>query len=345
MLDIFQTVRPCLMMVIIFIVPISIFFYCAFMMWKYVRATCQFGLRIAWYSTVLLVLSACALTVGHVSSLPDKAAEKQKHIVPGRSARSDIRQILGQPTAYNDRYRIEIYRDIDKEWTVPIFPPMPVQFWDRVIGYILITYNEKWVVDDFDTGVWKDFSSAPWGKEAQFVQLGAGGFALYTANPYLAGLASTGPLEALVGPVDWNQAVLSQPISSTQCIVYLLPDLLVDQIYVDEVLLADITAVDLSKAYFRLPLMPGEHRLKVNLHDLRLTYRDQSLEQNFTCSGGNPLYIDVSVDLEPKTSSWQGTRYKVHVEKSGSMPPDFNQKRLILYHNGRWSDIPDLTTQ
>ena len=85
---------------------------------------------------------------------------------------------------YNDRYHLEMYRDTDTEWDIPIFPPLPVRHSQKYVLYVLITYNDDWVVNDFDTGVWIEHGSARWAKRAEFAHIGVGDFGLYTANPY-----------------------------------------------------------------------------------------------------------------------------------------------------------------
>jgi hypothetical protein len=289
---------------------------------------------------VALILSACAITFGHQSRIPAKTLAIHELIEPGVSNRNEIRRDLGEPTMINERYRIEMYRDTDTEWEVPIFPPLPVRHSQRMVSYVLITYNENWIVNDFDTGVWIESGLAPWSKSAEFVHIGVGEFGLYTANPY----SSSRPSETLLAPVEWNQRVLSEPMPSGHCIVYLSPDLLVNQIYLDEEILAEIKGLDLGRAYFRLPLMPGEHRLKFELRDLGLTYSAQSFERSFSCSVKQPLYIDVTVDFEPKESLWQRTRYKVSVNISHSMPVHFDEKRQILYLHGKWWDAHNLNS-
>ncbi|MGB5408486.1 MAG: hypothetical protein WBN43_17065 [Thiogranum sp.] len=337
---IFQRILSWLQILKVFIAPIIVFSYFAGMFWKRLRASYQFVLPVALYSMAALILSACASTYGHQSRIPRKTLEIRELIEPGSSTRNEIRQILGEPTMYNDRYHLEMYRDTDTEWDIPIFPPLPVRHSQKYVSYVLITYNDDWVVNDFDTGVWIEHGSAPWAKSAEFVHIGVGDFCLYTANPY----SSSHPFETLLAPVDWKQAASTEPMTSKRCIVYLSPDLLIDKIYLDEVMLAEMAGVDLSRAYFRLPMMPGEHRLKFDLRDLVLTYSTQSLEHSFSCAGKQPLYIDVTVDFEPKESPWQRTRYKVNVNQSQSMPVHYNEKRQILYHHGKWWEIHDLNS-
>ena len=131
-LDIFQRVLSWLQALNIFVVPIIVVSYYALMLWKYLRVSFQLVLPIAWYSTAVLVLSACALTFGNVSPLPEEALETQKLIEPGWSTRNDIRKILGEPIILNDRYRIEVYRDTDAEWEVAVFPPVPYRFKQKI---------------------------------------------------------------------------------------------------------------------------------------------------------------------------------------------------------------------
>ena len=112
------------------------------------------GWAVALGALAALALAGCFGIPVHRSSVEEDLPKKTAPIVVGQTDRVDVRRVLGEPWVSSDYWGFDLFRISDwNGWLGVFFIYVPIGGFERVNGYLLVSYGAGGRVSTFDKGV------------------------------------------------------------------------------------------------------------------------------------------------------------------------------------------------
>jgi len=295
---------------------------------------------------VILVIALSGCLEGHLRSIDvaDEINSMRTLVTVGKTSRSEIKKLFGEPFIVNNYYQVEIYQVSKDSYGYYLLAPIPVPVgFDDVITFAMVIYDENSIVKDI---AWDYFQSSNSSKSFRHsATVVADGF-LFESFEVWGIYPRT---EVLFGRESHSQQSLHSTVPQGKCLLYIAPGEYEYKITLDANVLASYRIVSglffpfshSVKEYgwylgFITTLIPtGEHTLSVHTRDIK----PGVFKKNISCDSGEKYYAYPEIEKYKWTDkmTWEGAyRYRGEIVVSDTLPVVFEGRRLILYHGGKW---------
>jgi len=283
----------------------------------------------------IFILTGCGIVLE--SRVPEQLDEKITNIQPNETKREMVRELLGNPIISSNYWNVEIYRTDTGYDVALLFFFFPFGIYDTT-GYILVTYDESWVVSRYRSGFASDDMYAT--KE---LSLSSDGYTFMSGGGFIAGEGSNVHtntyIETLIAPETLHDLASITSAAEDECILYLITEGRGYDIFLDSKELLYVPFISLGDVFFRVSAPPGEHVIEL----MPRAYIPKSHKRKFSCRQGQELYVhtDRSVVTYEKGKHeknwWTPYRNKMEVEVSDEYQEDQDGKRRrVIHHEGEW---------
>jgi hypothetical protein len=241
--------------------------------------------------------------------------------------RQKVRAVLGEPLLDARSLGLEVYRktgrDLEYFWVIwPIPVPSPG---DKVIGYVLVDYDEQDVVSEFAADYWVPIYGR--GKHADLWITAGGHHFLNT--------------ETLLAPaIPWEKLAEATPSDNACTLVLVMGECLMGQVSLNNLEIADLSPGvcagywnnNLYGTFIRKEISPGTHRLDIHYKQGRGDF-----ETVFSCESGETVYAELEADtVDDKRHMY---RFEGVISISKSLTENIikmGDLSAILWHRGTW---------
>lgn len=298
-----------------------------------------FSVFLAAFLAIVLSLTGCGtFVVGHEGvSAPDQAINLKDRVHPGVTSRSDIRKLFGTPVTSSESWHVELYRIDNKDaysiWGGAFFLPLPI--WSEMATqsiYVLVVYNQDWIVSDFDTGYFVEGIHDVRSEQSKGAV--AGDFR-YGIGSVLGELDTES--EYLFAPEAATEAVLGETPQTGTCTLYLANSGVRVRLFVDGEIYTSHSGA-LSRGFLAVSVLPGKHEIKVDPHHRyggALDYKGKATRE-VDCSEGEKWFVEIKADIMRRKSFFERNTFTAEFVVSNEPLGVFSTRPLILYNNGKW---------
>jgi hypothetical protein len=285
------------------------------------------------------VLSGCAYGVYSRTPVRDMPDEVKAKLSIG-DTRQKVHSVLGAPLVDARSLGVELYRqsgrDIEIFWVIlPILLPDLV---DKVIGYVLVAYDENEIVKDIATNVWPDGRSS------------SGNFWITAGEFSFINIGIREP-RTLLGPSIYWQELAGMAVPEGSCsLVLLMRKCPMEQVSLDADLIVDLKDFhspfcghfenqrgchgNLCGTFIQKIIPSGIHHLKVFQES---PMPDAKFETVFECAPGETIYAELEVHIVD--DRWHGSRLEGEISVKKSIPlnaVEMGNLRPIIWHHDTW---------
>ena len=276
----------------------------------------------------VFALGGCLGIPLHSSSVEEDLPKKTAPIVVGQTDRVEVRRVLGEPWVSSDYWGFDLFRISDwNGWLAVFFIYVPIPVFEKVNGYLLVSYDAGGRVSAFDKGVTsREFTDAT----------GSNSLRLAAADLGFIVEGDTVPPVLAVSPALRDQ-YLSERAPRDRCTVVVgctigscSSNL---SLQVDE---GEAWSLPYSSdpvppiARNRLEpetLAPGEHRVRL----IEPAFRGGSktwADKRFVCATGEVWY---GLLLDNETLGTSDV-----IKLSRDMPETFREQPMLIWREGQW---------
>jgi hypothetical protein len=274
-------------------------------------------------SGFVFVLSGCASGILHET--------ESRHLEAKLSigdTRQQVRSVLGEPLLDARSLGLEVYRkpgrDID--YFMPFVPiPFPAPGM-KVIGYMLVDYDEHDVVSEFAADYWIQYDHGQHGD----LWITAGGY-------HFINVWNQEPVTLLGAAIPWDKLSEQPPPAGTCTLFLVMGECVMEKVILDHQKIADLSPAgefcshyannNFYGTFLRKNIASGSHSLNINQVEIR-----RKFDTVFECESGDTVYAQLAsadaYEEHPDSISISNIPSK-RIMKMGHLSP-------ILWHRGVW---------
>jgi hypothetical protein len=285
------------------------------------------GWAVALGALAALALGGCFGIPVHRSSVEEDLPKKTAPIVVGQTDRVDVRRVLGEPWVSSDYWGFDLFRISDwNGWLGVFFIYVPIGGFERVNGYLLVSYDAGGRVSAFDKGVTSKSTDAT-GSNGLRLAAAELGFIVEgdTVPPVLA--VSSALRDQYLrerAPRDRCTAVVGCPIGSCSSNL----SLQVDEGQAWSLPYSSDPVPPIARNRLEPEtLAPGEHRVRL----IEPAFRGGSktwADKRFGCAAAEVWY---GLLLDNETSGTNDV-----IKLSRDMPETFREQPMLIWRDGKW---------
>jgi hypothetical protein len=274
-------------------------------------------------SGFVFVLSGCVSGVWHETE--SRRLEAKLSI---GDTRQKVRSVLGEPLLDARSLGLEVYRKTgrDLEYFMVIWPiPWPLPG-EKVIGYVLVNYDEHDVVSEFEADYWIQYDH----KQHGDLWITTGGY-------HFINVWRQEPVTLLGAAIPWNKLSEQKPPIGTCTLFLIMGECVMEKVLLDHQQIADLSSAgkfcshhannNFYGTFLRKNISAGNHNLIINQVERR-----SKLETVFECNSGDTVYAQLAVadayGEHPDSISISNIP-STNIIKMGHLSP-------ILWHRGMW---------
>jgi hypothetical protein len=252
--------------------------------------------------------------------------------------RQYVRSVLGKPLVDGKSFGVEVYRQTGRDIDIG-FPGVPIPMpgpGKKVIGIVLVAYDENDVVEEIATNLWIPF-------------LGGDGpdFWITADSFHFVNNFGSEP-DTLLGPsIPGKDFAKMEAIEGKCALVLLMGECVMEQVWLDDHEIADLSPAgvwcgeywdnNFYGTFIRINISPGTHQL-----DVRQKERRSAFETVFDCNSGETVYAELTADAIHDI--WWGFLLKGDIsisKKPTKRLIDMGDLCPILWHGGTWYGVTD----
>jgi len=274
-------------------------------------------------SGFVFVLSGCLAGVWHET--------ESRHLEDTLSigdTRQKVRSVLGEPLLDARSLGLEVYRKTGRDldyvmviWPIPV--PSPGE---KVIGYVLVDYDEHDVVRKFTADYWIQYDR------------GQHGDLWITAGDYhFINVWKQEPVTLLGTAIPWDKLSEQNPPAGSCTLFLIMGECVMERVLLDHQEIADLSPAgkfcshyannNFYGTFLRKNIASGSHILNINQVEIR-----RKFETVFECESGDTVYAQLAAAdayAEHPDSISISNIPSQNIMKLGHLSP-------ILWHRGMW---------